>query len=113
MSDPEKATLPKFHDILEAYPKELRSSIQFPLFNLRTLGLRGTVVKIVLSKKEKKKLKKHLFYFASFFDPTQMNPAQILRPRPTCPRTQGRRITRCWTGSADTWSRLLLCLLPW
>uniref|UniRef100_A0A3P8W458 Cadherin EGF LAG seven-pass G-type receptor 1 n=1 Tax=Cynoglossus semilaevis TaxID=244447 RepID=A0A3P8W458_CYNSE len=34
MSDPEKATLPKFHDILEAYPKELRSSIQFPLFNL-------------------------------------------------------------------------------
>lgn len=69
MSDPEKATLPKFHDILEAYPKELRSSIQFPLFNLRTLGLRGTVVKAVLSKKEKKKVEKTLVLFCVFLRP--------------------------------------------
>ncbi|XP_061571275.1 cadherin EGF LAG seven-pass G-type receptor 1 isoform X2 [Cololabis saira] len=36
MSDPERATLPRFQDIQESYPKELGSSVHFPQFNLRT-----------------------------------------------------------------------------
>uniref|UniRef100_UPI0037E959B4 cadherin EGF LAG seven-pass G-type receptor 1-like n=1 Tax=Semicossyphus pulcher TaxID=241346 RepID=UPI0037E959B4 len=36
VSDPEKATLPRFHDIQEAYPRELGSSVHFPQFNLYT-----------------------------------------------------------------------------
>uniref|UniRef100_A0A3Q1I1N8 Cadherin EGF LAG seven-pass G-type receptor 1a n=1 Tax=Anabas testudineus TaxID=64144 RepID=A0A3Q1I1N8_ANATE len=36
VSDPEKAAFPRFQDIQEAYPKELRSSVHFPEFNLRT-----------------------------------------------------------------------------
>ncbi|TMS03043.1 Cadherin EGF LAG seven-pass G-type receptor 1, partial [Larimichthys crocea] len=36
VSDPERATLPRFQDIQEAYPKELGSSVHFPQFNLRT-----------------------------------------------------------------------------
>ncbi|KAM4712410.1 cadherin EGF LAG seven-pass G-type receptor 1 isoform 2-T2 [Anableps anableps] len=35
VSDPEKATLPRFKDIQEFYPRELGSSVHFPLFNLR------------------------------------------------------------------------------
>ncbi|XP_027875467.1 cadherin EGF LAG seven-pass G-type receptor 1 isoform X3 [Xiphophorus couchianus] len=35
VSDPEKATLPRFKDIQESYPRELGSSVHFPLFNLR------------------------------------------------------------------------------
>eukprot|EP00066_Takifugu_rubripes_P026394 XP_011615660.1 PREDICTED: cadherin EGF LAG seven-pass G-type receptor 1 [Takifugu rubripes] len=39
--DPERATLPRFEDIREAYPKELGSYVQFPQFNLRPQGQRG------------------------------------------------------------------------
>ncbi|XP_029019748.1 cadherin EGF LAG seven-pass G-type receptor 1 isoform X5 [Betta splendens] len=35
VSDPEKATFPRFQDIQEAYPRELRSTAHFPQFNLR------------------------------------------------------------------------------
>ncbi|XP_015253021.1 PREDICTED: cadherin EGF LAG seven-pass G-type receptor 1 isoform X2 [Cyprinodon variegatus] len=35
VSDPEKATLPRFKDIQESYPKELGSSVHFPVFNLQ------------------------------------------------------------------------------
>uniref|UniRef100_A0A3Q3WKM9 Cadherin EGF LAG seven-pass G-type receptor 1 n=1 Tax=Mola mola TaxID=94237 RepID=A0A3Q3WKM9_MOLML len=38
VSDPERATLPRFEDIREAYPKELGSSVQFPQLNLRPQG---------------------------------------------------------------------------
>uniref|UniRef100_A0A8C3AY63 Cadherin EGF LAG seven-pass G-type receptor 1 n=1 Tax=Cyclopterus lumpus TaxID=8103 RepID=A0A8C3AY63_CYCLU len=41
VSDPERATLPRFQDIHEEYSKELGSSIQFPQFNLRSQGHRG------------------------------------------------------------------------
>uniref|UniRef100_A0A7N8YA50 Cadherin EGF LAG seven-pass G-type receptor 1a n=1 Tax=Mastacembelus armatus TaxID=205130 RepID=A0A7N8YA50_9TELE len=41
VSDPERATLPRFQDIQEVYPKELGSSVHFPQFNLRTQGHRG------------------------------------------------------------------------
>uniref|UniRef100_A0A7N6C234 Cadherin EGF LAG seven-pass G-type receptor 1a n=1 Tax=Anabas testudineus TaxID=64144 RepID=A0A7N6C234_ANATE len=41
VSDPEKAAFPRFQDIQEAYPKELRSSVHFPEFNLRTQAHRG------------------------------------------------------------------------
>uniref|UniRef100_A0A8D0AXG8 Cadherin EGF LAG seven-pass G-type receptor 1 n=1 Tax=Sander lucioperca TaxID=283035 RepID=A0A8D0AXG8_SANLU len=34
VSDPERATLPRFQDIQEAYSKELGSSVHFPQFNL-------------------------------------------------------------------------------
>lgn len=40
-SDPERATLPRFQDIQEDYPKELGSSVHFPQFNLRTQAHRG------------------------------------------------------------------------
>ncbi|XP_036005287.1 cadherin EGF LAG seven-pass G-type receptor 1 isoform X4 [Fundulus heteroclitus] len=33
VSEPEKATLPRFKDIQESYPKELGSSVHFPLFS--------------------------------------------------------------------------------
>ncbi|XP_033930567.1 cadherin EGF LAG seven-pass G-type receptor 1 isoform X1 [Pseudochaenichthys georgianus] len=36
VSDPERATLPRFQDIQEEYSKELGSSVHFPQFNLRT-----------------------------------------------------------------------------
>ncbi|XP_041833765.1 cadherin EGF LAG seven-pass G-type receptor 1 isoform X2 [Melanotaenia boesemani] len=36
VSDPERATLPRFQDIRESFPKDLRSSIHFPQFNLRS-----------------------------------------------------------------------------
>ncbi|XP_072233193.1 cadherin EGF LAG seven-pass G-type receptor 1 isoform X2 [Leuresthes tenuis] len=35
VSDPERATLPRFQDIQEPVAKELRSSVHFPQFNLR------------------------------------------------------------------------------
>ncbi|KAM3859079.1 cadherin EGF LAG seven-pass G-type receptor 1 [Diretmus argenteus] len=35
VSDPEKATFPRFQEIQESFPKELRSSVHFPEFNLR------------------------------------------------------------------------------
>lgn len=41
VSDPERATLPRFEDIQEAYPKELGSYVQFPQFNLRTQSHKG------------------------------------------------------------------------
>lgn len=40
--DPERATLPRFEDISEAYPKELGSYVQFPQFDLRPQGHRGS-----------------------------------------------------------------------
>uniref|UniRef100_A0A673CDG7 Cadherin EGF LAG seven-pass G-type receptor 1a n=1 Tax=Sphaeramia orbicularis TaxID=375764 RepID=A0A673CDG7_9TELE len=36
MSDPERATFPRFQDIQETFPKELSSSVHFPQFNLHT-----------------------------------------------------------------------------
>lgn len=42
VSDPERATLPRFEDISEAYPKELGSFVQFPQFSLRPQGHRGS-----------------------------------------------------------------------
>ncbi|KAF7228987.1 transcript variant X3 [Nothobranchius furzeri] len=42
VSNPEKATLPRFQDIQETYPKELGSSIHFPVFNLQTHVLKET-----------------------------------------------------------------------
>ncbi|XP_056280679.1 cadherin EGF LAG seven-pass G-type receptor 1 isoform X1 [Pseudoliparis swirei] len=41
VSDPEKATLPRFQDIHEEYSKDLGSSVQFPQFNLRVQGHRA------------------------------------------------------------------------
>ncbi|XP_047431473.1 cadherin EGF LAG seven-pass G-type receptor 1 isoform X3 [Mugil cephalus] len=41
MSDPEKATFPRFKDIQETYPKELGSSVHFPQFNLRPQSPKG------------------------------------------------------------------------
>lgn len=41
VSYPERATLPRFEDIQETYPKELGSYVQFPKFNLRTQSLQG------------------------------------------------------------------------
>lgn len=41
VSDPQRATLPRFQDIQEDYSKELGSSVQFPRFNPRTQGNRG------------------------------------------------------------------------
>uniref|UniRef100_A0A671YRR0 Cadherin EGF LAG seven-pass G-type receptor 1 n=1 Tax=Sparus aurata TaxID=8175 RepID=A0A671YRR0_SPAAU len=41
VSDPERATLPRFQDIQETYPQELGSSVHFPQFNLRTQAHRG------------------------------------------------------------------------
>lgn len=42
VTDPERATLPRFEDISEAYPKELGSCVQFPQFSLRPQGHRGS-----------------------------------------------------------------------
>lgn len=42
--DPERATLPRFEDIGEVYPKELGSYVQFPQFNLRPQGHRGSSI---------------------------------------------------------------------
>uniref|UniRef100_A0A3B5B7U1 Cadherin EGF LAG seven-pass G-type receptor 1 n=1 Tax=Stegastes partitus TaxID=144197 RepID=A0A3B5B7U1_9TELE len=41
MSDPERATLPRFQDIQEEYSKELGSSVHFPQFNLRAQVHKG------------------------------------------------------------------------
>uniref|UniRef100_H3BZ58 Cadherin EGF LAG seven-pass G-type receptor 1 n=1 Tax=Tetraodon nigroviridis TaxID=99883 RepID=H3BZ58_TETNG len=38
VTDPEKATLPRFEEISEVYPKELGSYVQFPQFDLRPQG---------------------------------------------------------------------------
>ncbi|XP_051911114.1 cadherin EGF LAG seven-pass G-type receptor 1-like [Hippocampus zosterae] len=35
VTDPRKATFPRFHDIEEEYPEELESSVHFPHFNLQ------------------------------------------------------------------------------
>lgn len=42
VTHPERATLPRFEDIQGEYSKELGSYVQFPHFNLRTQGLRGS-----------------------------------------------------------------------
>lgn len=44
VTDPERASLPRFEDISEAYPKELGSYVQFPEFNLRLQGHRGSYI---------------------------------------------------------------------
>lgn len=41
VSDPERATLPRFQDIHEEYSKDLGSSVHFPQFNLRAQAHRG------------------------------------------------------------------------
>lgn len=42
VTHPERATLPRFEEIQGEYSKELGSYVQFPHFNLRTQGLRGS-----------------------------------------------------------------------
>uniref|UniRef100_H3CYQ7 Cadherin EGF LAG seven-pass G-type receptor 1 n=1 Tax=Tetraodon nigroviridis TaxID=99883 RepID=H3CYQ7_TETNG len=42
VTDPEKATLPRFEEISEVYPKELGSYVQFPQFDLRPQGHKVT-----------------------------------------------------------------------
>lgn len=41
VSNPERATFPRFREIQEAYPKELGSSVRFPQFNIGTQGNKG------------------------------------------------------------------------
>ncbi|KAF6730891.1 Cadherin EGF LAG seven-pass G-type receptor 1 [Oryzias melastigma] len=42
VSDPLRATLPRFQDIQESFPKELGSSVRFPRFNAHTQVQKGT-----------------------------------------------------------------------
>lgn len=44
VSDPLRATLPRFQDIQESFPKELGSSVRFPRFNAHTQVQKGRSV---------------------------------------------------------------------
>uniref|UniRef100_A0A667ZZJ2 Cadherin EGF LAG seven-pass G-type receptor 1 n=1 Tax=Myripristis murdjan TaxID=586833 RepID=A0A667ZZJ2_9TELE len=45
VSDPERATFPRFQEIQEAFPKELGSSVHFPKFNIRPQDQRDSLKK--------------------------------------------------------------------
>lgn len=41
VTDPERAILPRFEDIMEAYPEQLVSYVRLPQFNLRPQAHKG------------------------------------------------------------------------
>lgn len=111
VSDPERATLPRFEDIREAYPKELGSSVQFPQLNLRPQGRKGSTLcscyflaVLNVFKINKKKS------IISITIPIQQSPRLPLKLRPI---PHWRRVTQCLIGDGVILSQQPLCQLLW
>lgn len=106
VSNPEKATFPRFREIQEAYPKELGSSVRFPQFNIGTQGNKGgNDASIRPQLNFFLLLKLHLLSF--WHQQSPLLPLQLRQ------KLSSRRSTQFQIGNAAISSHLPLCLLLW